>query len=136
MNNFITKTKLNHNQKIYLKGSSIELEDIYAGPLLAINAIIPAYSKTNPDDDKKGSTSVDTTLVDVQNGGSTAGNKPPAAPEPKEYEFMKDKEQVEYLKTLSDTDFKLQFNNLFEQSKTNSKKAMKARIKALQEAEK
>lgn len=125
MDKYIAKTLIKHNGKRYEAGSEIELED--AAELLEIDAVKPV-KKTNPDNDKNGST-----LPDREKGEGAGDNPPPPNPKPadgKEYSFMNDAEQVEFLKTLSDEELKAQFNELFEVSKTRAKKAIKNRLKS------
>lgn len=121
MDKYIAKTVIKHNGNRYEVGSEIELED--ATELLEAKAV-KLITKTNPDNNKKGSTASD------HEKGEGAGDNPP---QPKPYEFMKDAEQVEYLTNLSDEDFKAQFTETFEKSKTQAKKFAKKRMNQLTE---
>lgn len=134
MDKYIAKTLIKHNGKRYEAGSEIELED--AAELLEIDAVKPV-KKTNPDNDKNGAgaQAPDQPPVNPTNVGAEGEKDGQTPPNPKsadgkEYSFMKDAEQVEFLKTLSDEELKNRFNELLEVSKTQAKKAIKNRLKS------
>lgn len=135
MDKYITQYLVKHNGKSYPAGSEIELED--ASELLDAKAV-KLITKANPDKNKNGSSAPAQNPQEKSNNG-TEGEKGDGAgdennpPQPKPYEFLKDAEQVEYLTNLSDEDFKTQFTEVLEKSKTQAKKFAKKRMNQIAE---
>ena len=109
-----------HNGTLYSVGAYIELTLHQYESLLSIEAV--ATADANP-------------TSDTNKGNAGVGNNPPAPEDPQvaDYASKTNNEQLTYLETLNDEDFKLQAENLLPVSKSKSKTYIERRLKLLVE---
>lgn len=156
---YIAKNLIKHNGRRYSEGEEISLDESSAKRLLELKAVQPTekptYSdNTHPDPAGAGASpneeswtarvsrgrngdadaALQTRLTRTSKTGTTLEVNPDEQtnpPAPQTYVEMTNAQQLEYLSSLSDGEFKTRYDELLEVSKSKSKTFAEKRMKSL-----
>lgn len=127
---YIAKNLVKHNGRRYAEGEEIPLDESFAKRLLELKAVQLTEKTTNSDNthpDQAGD-GASPNEESKTNANPDEQTNPPAS---QTYVEMTNAQQLEYLSSLSDEEFKTRYEELLEASKSKSKTFAEKRMKSL-----
>lgn len=128
---YIAKNLIKHNGRRYAEGSEIPLDESSAKRLLELKSVQPTEKTTISYNTPPAPAGDGASPVQESNTGSTPEANPEEQTNPPAYAEMTNNQQIDYLSSLSDEEFKTRYDELFEASKSKSKTFAEKRMKSL-----
>lgn len=133
---YITKCLIKHNGIRYSEGSEISLDKETASRLLELDAIQPIKKTIESNNTPQTKDGDGDSPVQKSKPGSTPEANSEKQTKPPSFTEMTNTQQIEYLSSLSDVEFKTRYEELINDYKSKSKLYAEKRFKSLTEDEK